>query len=116
MAQIILESGYQVVEGLIVDTKDGGICFQNHAVPVGQPLGGQWKEDLLCIYADTSCTDTNLTLHFSRINVPVKGYLRDDGGFPHLSPDVPVPNWSVNYTWHDVGLEPDFGHCSYTEA
>ena len=64
MQSLILNKAVQPVEGLLVDTINGGIGFRNHTVPPGFQHGVTWKEDLLFIEADTACVDTNLSLFF----------------------------------------------------
>jgi hypothetical protein len=62
---------------------------------------------------ETRCTNTNLSLHFSvNSNVSVShsgdhGYLRDDGGFSEISPEIPLPRWDDgDPQWRDVGSIP----------
>jgi hypothetical protein len=51
-----------LVEGLVVDTRDGGgVGFRNHSVPVEASNGATWTEDLLWVRPVTSCVNTNLT-------------------------------------------------------
>ncbi|KAK4225061.1 hypothetical protein QBC38DRAFT_511321 [Podospora fimiseda] len=61
----ILRNEYKVVEGLVVDAKDGGLGFRNHTIPSDLPLGGEWSEDLLFIEPQSACVNTNLTLEFT---------------------------------------------------
>lgn len=118
---ILNDDDYEIVEGLIVDTVNGGIGFRNHSLPIELELGAQWTEDLLWITPVTSCTSTNLSLHFSispnYLSNSVNGYLQDDGGFANLAPDIPLPRWDdLDPQWKNTGTVPDLQHRSYTAA
>lgn len=104
ISSLVLNDGYDVVEGLVVDTKDGGIGFRNHSAPPPSPYGGVWTEDLLFIRPVTQCVDTNLTLNFaiarntsvSDSQKPVELWLIDKGGFSSLSLSFSRdPDWNV---------------------
>jgi hypothetical protein len=92
---------YEVIEGLVVDTKDGGIGFRNHSVPPLSPYGSTWAEDLLFVQPVTACVDTNLTLEYT---VPLEDNiglqpateitLVDRGGFVNLDHTVPRWDWT----------------------
>ena len=108
----ILNPGYRLVEGLIIDASQGGVGIRNHTIPSGVNLGATWTEDILWIIPETKCTNTNLSLHFSvNNNASVShsgdyGYLRDDGGFSEISPEIPLPRWNEGNKWKDVGSTP----------
>ncbi|KAH0560033.1 hypothetical protein GP486_003444 [Trichoglossum hirsutum] len=97
---LILDNQIEVVEGLVVDTVNGGIGYRNHTAPTGLKEGATWREDLLWVEPVTECVDTNLTLHFSLKNLSypqlalTSVYLRDDGGFANLAATAPHSgNW-----------------------
>ncbi|KAF2183641.1 hypothetical protein K469DRAFT_739721 [Zopfia rhizophila CBS 207.26] len=62
---LVLDNTTTAVEGLIVDTRIGGVGFRNHTLPVGLKRGATWKEDLLFVEPQTACVDTNLTMEFT---------------------------------------------------
>jgi hypothetical protein len=109
----VLDNSIRLVEGLVVDAINGGICFRNHTVPTGLRLGAQWSEDLLCFEPETACTNTNLTLGFAlssqNFATAVNGYIRDDGGFAGISPIPPEPRWDVDGDagWRKIGPNPN---------
>jgi hypothetical protein len=101
MESIVLSNAYQPVEGLIVDTINGGIGFRNHTVPTRFQYGVTWDEDLLFIEPETVCVDTNLTIDFQISNSPNSTtivenlVLTDRGGFANLIrswPEVDLSN------------------------
>jgi hypothetical protein len=100
MESLILNKAYQPVEGLVVDTINGGIGFRNHTVPPGFQYGVTWDEDLLFIEPETVCVDTNLTIDFTVANSPNYSIiidnlvLTDRGGFANLNHTFPDPNLS----------------------
>ncbi|KAH6855872.1 hypothetical protein B0I37DRAFT_64600 [Chaetomium sp. MPI-CAGE-AT-0009] len=98
---LILDPTIQLVDGLIVDAKNGGIGFRNHTAPVPfHEYGSTWTEDILFIEPETQCVDLNVTFDFqlslnntSRLT-PRKFALVDRGGFsalPRKSPDLTIP-------------------------
>ena len=95
MESIALNNAYQPVEGLVVDTINGGIGFRNHTVPPGFEYGVTWEEDLLFIEPETVCVDTNLTLDFQISASPNSSaiinslVLTDRGGFVNLNHTMP---------------------------
>jgi hypothetical protein len=114
LPSFVLQDGYGIVEGLIVDAQNGGVGIRNHTVPSGLDLGGQWTEDVLWLTPESKCTNTNLTLGFSLTNNAssdwntVGGYLRDDGGFANIDPAIPTPRWDDgDPQWKNVGPVPD---------
>lgn len=64
LTSMLLNDALEPVEGLIVDTKRGGIGFRNHTIPRGLTFGGDWTEDILFLEPETACVDINLTLEF----------------------------------------------------
>lgn len=101
--RILLHNSTEAVEGLVVDTRIGGIGFRNHTVPVGLALGGTWSEDLTWAEPVTECVDTNLTIQFdsgdSPSNTSLTKYLVDGGGFANLAPSFPFPGFPL---WNDT--------------
>jgi len=95
----MLDESYVLVEGIIVDSVNGGIGLRNHTVPMGLDLGATWSEDILWIEPVTACADTELSLGF-RMNSSAlwgtsDGILTDDGGLVNLSLEPPGPSWFV---------------------
>jgi len=91
---LILNGGFQAVEGLVVDLDNGGVGFRNHTFPTGFPDGVSWSEDLLFIEPETVCVDTNLTFDYTvsgvsgnrSVSTTVNDFLLTDrGGFSRLS-------------------------------
>lgn len=94
----ILQDGYKVMEGLVVNSKNGGVGFRNHTLPTGLSRGGSWKEDLLWVEPEVSCVNTNITFDFeistdfsdeSSIRSLV---ITDRGGFADLDTDYDPPS------------------------
>ncbi|KKZ63673.1 hypothetical protein EMCG_01980 [[Emmonsia] crescens] len=111
---LALNDAYDVVEGLIVDTKNGGIGFRNHTTPSPLPHGSEWSEDLLFVEPHTECVDTNLTIDF---RISPSGFeqienlvLTDRGGFVNLNTDYPV------YDRMDSQSNPNFFGRAYKAA
>ncbi|KAL2817142.1 hypothetical protein BJX63DRAFT_386218 [Aspergillus granulosus] len=101
IATLALEDRFVLVEGLVVDTKNGGIGLRNHSAPAMTTHGRTWSEGLLFIQPVSSCVDTNLTLDYSMaesevINItsgemsPIR--LVDRGGFSSLNRTYPAWN------------------------
>ncbi|KAF8251516.1 hypothetical protein K440DRAFT_658621 [Wilcoxina mikolae CBS 423.85] len=112
--RLVLRNTTQAVEGLVVDTRTGGIGFRNHTVPADLALGGTWSEDLTWIEPITECVDTNLTFEFntgdSAYNTSVATYLVDNGGFANLEKKYPYPG-----SWNDT-QNPDLRARAYKGA
>jgi hypothetical protein len=98
---LILDSTIQLVDGLIVDAKSGGVGFRNHTAPATfHEYGTTWTEDILFMEPEMQCVDLNITFDFelsqnntSRLT-PRKIALVDHGGFSALSrtsPDLSIP-------------------------
>ena len=97
VTSLILDDDFEVVEGLIVDTKNGGIGFRNHTVPVGIQYGAEWKENLLFLEPETACINTNVTIEYM-IRWPSASSdgsqlanvtLVDQGGFAEINTTYP---------------------------
>lgn len=104
---LVLHDTIEPVEGLIVDTTDGGIGFRNHTVPKGLPYGATWSEDILFMQPITQCVDTNLTLDFTYDSLhhlsPIQDLvLTDRGGFVNLHHHYPFLN--LKYTQANPNL------------
>ena len=63
IGQVVLEPGYHLKEGVVIDATDGGLGFRNHTVPSNLQLteGATRYEDLLWIDPVTTCLETNWT-------------------------------------------------------
>ncbi|KAL5359230.1 hypothetical protein BJX96DRAFT_174174 [Aspergillus floccosus] len=115
MEIMALSNRVEVVEGLIVDTRTGGVGFRNHSLPPSQSQGSKWTEDVLFVEPQTSCVDLNLTIDFAlRLNgyntEPANVSLTDRGGFSHLSKEQ--PDHSQWPSQDNVDLQ----HKAYTAA
>lgn len=108
---LILDEEMHVVEGLIVNTKTGGIGFRNHTVPrKTYPYGSTWTEDLLFIQPETQCVDMNFTFNFhletvdNSVQLSTSGvYIKDGGGFSNFSRKAPVHSMSVPASYNGQG-------------
>ncbi|KAI4162433.1 MAG: hypothetical protein LQ342_003999 [Letrouitia transgressa] len=110
---LVLNNKIEAIEGLIVNTLDGGVGLRNHTVPSDLEYGGQWTEDLTWIEPITSCVDTNLTFRFLSIDPLVNfttAYLVDNGGFSEISTEYPYPG-----LWNDT-QNPDLQARAYKGA
>lgn len=96
---LLLHDAMDVVEGLIVDTKSGGIGLRNHSAPSQHVHGSAWSEDILFLEPQTTCVNTNLTLEFdakaplfsSVFSDEVDNFgLVDRGGFVNLPTSEPM--------------------------
>ncbi|PGH13524.1 hypothetical protein AJ80_06274 [Polytolypa hystricis UAMH7299] len=110
---LLLNDAFDIVEGLVVDTKNGGIGFRHHTTPSPLPYGSKWLEDLLFVEPHTQCVPTNLTIDF---RIPMVGernkdvVLTDRGGFSNLNQDYP----SVDLD--DTQANPDLLSRAYKAA
>jgi hypothetical protein len=94
LQSLILNNEIGLVEGLVLDTINGGVGFRNHTVvPADVGLGLEWQEDILWIELVTECVDSNLTIEFNHIlyELPVGSreqyLLVDHRGMANLSED-----------------------------
>ncbi|KAF2192809.1 hypothetical protein K469DRAFT_746140 [Zopfia rhizophila CBS 207.26] len=108
LQSIALNNAQEAIEGLIVDTKTGGIGFRNHTVPPPLPWGSTWSEDLLFIEPETECVDMNITLDFK---IAMENAARDElqnvsitdhGGFANFNKEIPW--FDTNKTWAHPNL------------
>jgi hypothetical protein len=90
MQSLILNNDTEAVEGLVVDTKQGGIGFRNHTIPMDFKHGATWTEDLLFVEPETVCININLTIDYTIKRNDTGTYnigdvlLTDRGGFANL--------------------------------
>jgi hypothetical protein len=92
---VILHNKTEAVEGVVVDTVNGGVGYRNHTIPTGLPYGGNWTEELTWIEPVTSCVDTNLTFLISMggsDSISTSVSLVDNGGFANLPRHLPYQN------------------------
>ncbi|PHH91498.1 hypothetical protein CDD83_227 [Cordyceps sp. RAO-2017] len=94
---LLLNERFDIIEGLIVDTINGGVGFRNHTVPTGLSLGAEWQEDLLFVEPETSCVDTNISLELPPYApyidyVPFQVGIADRDGIPILEGKRPAPD------------------------
>ncbi|ODH52079.1 hypothetical protein GX48_01868 [Paracoccidioides brasiliensis] len=111
---LALSDAYNIVEGLVVDAKEGGIGFRNHTTPSPLPHGSEWSEDLLFVEPYTECVDTNITMDF-KISLspgsPLEDLvLTDRGGFVNLNTTYP------QYDRNDTQANPDLFGRAYKAA
>ncbi|KAH8152125.1 uncharacterized protein LAJ45_03551 [Morchella importuna] len=94
---LILSRGFKLIDGLVVDTKDGGVGFRKHAVPDREKkkYGASWGELLLWVAPETVCVANNVSLQVTTDDDGgAASVLVDTGGFRGLvgvgEPDVLV--------------------------
>jgi hypothetical protein len=117
MTSLLLDNTIEPVEGLLVDTVNGGLGFRNHTLPPASTYGSTWTEDILFIQPETACVNTNLTIDFPLPSDPGQRdliaydiFLTDRGGFADLDSD---------YYWGNVNntqADPDLRRRAYTAA
>ncbi|KAG0637143.1 hypothetical protein HOY80DRAFT_1085575, partial [Tuber brumale] len=112
LQNVILDDGFVLVEGLIVDAKNGGVGFRNHSAPVDLPYGGTWEENLLWLEPVSQCVDNNFTIDFTVISESGKGdkRLTDRGGWVNLAPDL------THHSHTDSQLDPQLWQRTYSGA
>lgn len=116
MESMVLTDTLRPVEGLVVDTVQGGVGFRNHTLPVGFVHGARWEEDLLFVEPETVCVDTNLTVDFtivrnSNLSSSLTDFrLTDRGGFANLNHTYP------RLDLHDPQENPDLYTRAYKAA
>jgi hypothetical protein len=98
LATTLLDDSYKAVEGLIIDSKNGGVGLRNHTVPDAAGLGAEWSEDLLFIEPVTECVGMNVSLEFRVPDAsdfsssPVNITLVDNGGMTDFEQKYPKLN------------------------
>ena len=92
----ILNDAFDIVEGMIVNSKTGGVGFRNHTVPADPGKGMEWTEGLLWIEPETACISTNLTIYYTLAtgNNIEDFFLMDRSGFVNMTHDYPFINFS----------------------
>jgi len=101
----ILNDQFDAVEGLIVNSKTGGIGFRNHTIPISPGQGAEWTEGILWMEPETVCVASNISLDFE---IGTSGFgasnvvLTDRGGFVNLQQTYPRVN--LNDTQNNPGL------------
>lgn len=88
---LLLNDRYDVIEGLVVDSKTGGIGFRNHTMPADPALGAEWTEGLLWLQPETACVSANLSFDYRLDNTgsPTGRVFTDRGGFAKLTESYP---------------------------
>jgi hypothetical protein len=91
---LLLTNRWDTVEGLIVDTKSGGVGFRNHTAPAHDlPYGATWTEDILFIEPVTECVDLGITLDFNYTLTSATSTTNlsmvDQGGFVNINRSAP---------------------------
>ena len=128
----ILDDAYTLIEGAIVDSKDGGIGLRNHTMPSDLSDGATWSEDILWLTPVTACTDTNLTYGFELPTQRVVNSLAftettvfnvnltDHGGFSGIPAKPPGASWSTgdgpDAVWRLANPNPDLQQRSSEAA
>ncbi|KAI5839659.1 hypothetical protein DFP73DRAFT_518481 [Morchella snyderi] len=93
---LILSRGYKLIDGLIVDTSDGGgggVGFRKHAVPDREKKknGASWAETLLWMAPETACVANNVSLQVTTDDDGgAVSVLVDTGGFRGLGEEPGV--------------------------
>nr|CEG04360.1 unnamed protein product [Fusarium clavum] len=99
-----LREDVRPIEGLIVDSINGGVGLRNHTLPVGHTQGATWTEDLLFLEPETECVNLNVSIDFeistsskSSVGIAVtKLFMTDHGGFVHINKTKPENNAENN--------------------
>lgn len=116
LTSVALNDRLEAVEGLIVDTKNGGVGFRNHTIPAENlGFGAQWTEDILFIEPVTECTNLNITLEYNIAYDDTRGEvgnlsLVDRGGFVDIS--RPEPEYDAGHSQDD----PELAYRAYIGA
>jgi len=113
-----LREDIRPVEGLIVDSENGGIGLRNHTLPVGHTQGATWTEDLLFLEPETECVNLNVSIDFeistsskSSSGIAVtKLFMTDHGGLVHINKTNPEHDAENN------GNKPDLKTRAYQAA
>ena len=103
ITNFIEDDSVKLVEGLIVDARNGGVGFRNHTIPTRMKYGATSTEDIFFVDSETSCVDLKLTLQYKTPEAIDAGLVSasedgismvDNGGFADLKqrPSVPMVN------------------------
>jgi len=118
LTSVVLNNNYELLEGIISDSIDGGIGFRNHSVPTGMQYGAEWEEDILWMTPEAVCVDTNLTTTYTQDSTSYTsstyGCVLDKGGFASLNRTVPIPD--QYYPWNDTQSSPNLYARTYQTA
>lgn len=98
---LILNDKIQAVEGLIVNTANGGVGFRNHTLPPENHYGTEWFEDVLWLEPETVCVDFNVSLDYtldSSATGSLNARLTDRGGIVGLTDEYPEFDLSKSQT------------------
>ncbi|KAI5836967.1 hypothetical protein DFP73DRAFT_522223 [Morchella snyderi] len=77
---------HRLINGLIVDTANGGVGFRNHMKPGGEWSAASWEEVLLWMEPETVCVANNVSLEVTTDNIgSLEAKLLDAGGFGGLA-------------------------------
>ena len=112
IATVIGDDDIKSIEGVIVDTRDGGVGFRSHTVPATMdlPYGAEWEEDVMFLVPETECVDTNVTLEYAVpgeddfLAKPVQ-HLVDQGGFTSIARQDPWDEGWYGDTQEDPQLQ-----------
>jgi hypothetical protein len=116
---VIGDDDFKLIEGLIVDTRNSGVGFRAHTIPVAEEIqdGAEWDEDITFFIPESACEDTNVTLEYSvpgeydYLSTPVQK-LVDQGGFAEASRDNP---WDDGW-YMDTQQDPQLGARAHRGA
>ena len=92
----VLADEIQLIEGLIVDSKNRGIGFRNHTLPMDAGIGAEWSEDILFTEPETICVPNNITLGFTIADSDTDDQrisnlrITDRGGFYKMGKSIDV--------------------------
>ncbi|KIX05251.1 uncharacterized protein Z518_06123 [Rhinocladiella mackenziei CBS 650.93] len=101
MGSMVLDDSISLIDGLVVDMRNGGVGFRKHTAPSGLRYGAEWDEDILFLEPETVCVNTNITLEVqvSPLNSAYNssapsGYLVDQGGYVNVNKTSPwLESW-----------------------
>lgn len=116
LQNVILNDAIEPLEGIIANTKTGGVAFRNHTVPRDSRYGAEWIENLLWIEPETACVDTNISIEFrlpygNLYNSDLTNIsLVDNGGFANLVTEYPLVDV------HDSQAHPNLQGRAYKAA
>ncbi|KAG0634520.1 hypothetical protein HOY80DRAFT_1098245 [Tuber brumale] len=103
LQSVLLEDSLLLVEGLIVDAKNGGVGFRNHSAPPNLANGRTWEESLLWVEPVSQCVNNNLTIEFTIVEGEIDNVrLTDRGGWVNLVHDQ--PNFNRSNSQVDIQL------------
>ena len=116
LQNVILNDAIEPFEGIIANTKTGGVAFRNHTAPRESRYGAEWTENLLWIEPETACVDTNISIEYrlpygSLYSTDLtNASLVDNGGFANLVTEYPLVDV------HDSQAHPNLQGRAYKAA